>query len=435
MIDPNNDVKLVSRRTFLRGTLALAGSAALASCAQPATEAPTEAPVEPPAPEEVEITVMYHGTSEDRRVKQVEAFNKHFPNIIVNVDEVPEDYPTKVFTLAAAGTLPDVVRVWEPHVLEFGRAGQLRDLQPMIDAEPDFRPEDFYESFYNFPVIAGKRFGIADDWNGHLAYYNKDLFDDAGLAYPTVDWTWDDLVSMAGQISNLGEDTWGTGMFFGWLHWNYKQIWQNGGRIYNQDYTECLLDSPEAIEAMQFWADLGLEEEIMPGPAGEEPHVIFEAGKSGILRNGSWEISALEQVEFAWDLVSEPMQKERRTLLHTAFHVIPTTTENTDAAWKYLNFVVSTEGILIPTKGASLIGARRSVNKEQPWVREGIDADWDLVPQAAEYGILVPAPPNVGEVEKFQADAFQAIYLGEKMAEEALAEVAPKVTEALRQEG
>jgi len=128
------------------------------------------------------------------------------------------------------------------------------------------------------------------------------------------------------------------------------------------------------------------------------------------------------------------MQKERRTLLHTAFHVIPTTTENIDAAWKYLNFVVSTEGILIVTRGASLIGARRSVNEERPWVREGVDADWDLVPQAAEYGILVPAPPNVGEVEKFQADAFQAIYLGEKTAEEALTEVAPTVTEALTQE-
>ena len=90
---------------------------------------------------------MYHGTSEVRRGKQVEAFNAKYPNITVKVEEVPEDFPTKVFTLAAAGTLPDEVRVWEPHVLEFGRAGQLQDLQPMIDAESSFQPEDFYESF------------------------------------------------------------------------------------------------------------------------------------------------------------------------------------------------------------------------------------------------------------------------------------------------
>lgn len=448
----SREVKLVSRRAVLRGMLAFTGTGVLAACTQPAaetpapppTEAPTEAPAEVPtevpteapteAPPEVEITVMYHGTSEDRRVLQVEAFNELYPNIVVTVNEVPEDYPTKVFTLAAAGTLPDVVRVWEPHVLEFGRAEQLRDLQPYINASPEFNAEDFYESFYNFPVIAGKRYGIADDWNGHLGYINKDLFDEAGLDYPTEDWTWDDLVSMAQDISALGDDIWGTGMFFGWLHWNYKHIWQNGGQIYNEDYTQCLLDSDETIEAMQFWADLGLAEEIMPGPAGEEPHVVFEAGKSGILRNGSWQISGLEQAEFGWDIVTEPAGTIRRTLLHTAFHVIPMTTEETDAAWAYLDYVVSTEGILIVTRGASLIGARRSVNEERPWVREGIEANWDLVPQAAEYGILVPAPPNVGEVEKLQADAFQAIYLGEMTAEEALTEVAPKVTDILVQE-
>ena len=185
---------------------------------------------------------------------------------------------------------------------------------------------------------------------------------------------------------------------------------------------------------MQFWADLANEGEIMQGPAGEDPNIVFQAGKLGLHRSGSWELSGLDQVDFDWGIVSEPQRKERRTLLHTAFHTIPATTEDTDSAWKYLNFVVSEEGILIVTTLRALIGARRSVNEAQPWVREGVEADWDLVPEAAEYGILVPAPPNVGEVEKLQADAFQAIYLGEMTAEEALTEVAPKVTEVLTQE-
>jgi multiple sugar transport system substrate-binding protein len=399
--------------------------------APPAAKSEEVAPA--PPPEKAEITAMYHGTSEIRRVDQVAAFNEKYPDITVKIEEVPEDFPTKVFTLAAANSLPDVVRVWEPHVLEFGRAGQLRDLQPMIDVEPEFNSEDFYESFYNFPVIGGQRFGVADDWNGHLAYYNQDLFDAAGVAYPTEDWTWDDHVEMARQISKPDQGIWGTGMFFGWLHWNYKLIWQNGGQVYNEDYTACLLDSPEAAEGIQYWADLAQAGEIMPGPAGEEPHIVFEAGKAGMMRNGTWVMAGLAEKDFAWNLLPEPKQKERRTLLHTAFHVIPTTTENTDAAWKYLNFVVSPEGILIVTKGSALIGTRRSVNEERPWAREGVEADWDLVPQAAEYGILVPAPPNVGEVEKFQNDALQAIYIQGQKAADVFKEVAPKVTEVLQQ--
>lgn len=422
----------LSRREFLRVSLTALGGSVLAACAPQATPVPTAAPpTATPPPKKVTITYAFHDPAAFR-AEAVKAFNEEFPNITVKLEEIAEEFPTKIFTAAAAGTLADVVRVWEPHVLEFGRAGQLRDLQPLIDAETDFNPEDFIASFYDFPVIDGKRYGIADGWNAHLGYYNKDLFDAAGVAYPSKDWTWDDLVSLSRQISKPDEGIYGTGMFFGWLHWNYKQIWQNGGQVYNADYTRSLLDSPEAIEAMQFWADLAAEGQIMPGPAGEAPDVVFGAGKAATLRNGSWYIGGLETAEFAWDLLPEPQNKVRATLLHTAFNVIPNTTEETGAAWAWLNFIVGPTGQYLYVKDNVTPGTRKSVNARGPWIREGIEADWDLIPEAGEYGIVVPAPPNVGEVEKLQADAFQAIYLGEKTAEEALTEVAPKVTEALK---
>jgi len=425
MAEQRND-QLLSRREFLQSTLILMGGSVLAACA-----APSAGPVAPPTGE-VEITYAFHDPAAFRTLA-VQTFNETFPNITVNLEEIAEEFPTKLFTMAAANTLPDVIRVWEPHVLEFGRAGQIMDLQPFIDAQSDFNPEDFLESFYNFPVIQGQRFGLADGWNGHMAYYNKDLFDAAGVAYPSGDWTWDDLIGLSRQIAQPGEGIYGTGVYFGWLHWNYKQIWQNGGQVYNADYTQCLLDSAEAIEAMQFWADLGAEGVIMPGPAGEEPHVIFEAGNSATLRNGTWELAALAEVDFAWDILPEPMNTARATLLHTAFNVIPKTTEETGAAWAWLNFIVGPTGQFLYVRENVTAGTRKSVNARNPWVREGMEADWDLIPQAGDYGIVVPAPPNVGEVEKLQADAFQAIYLGEMTAEQALTEVAPKVTEALQQ--
>lgn len=423
MTDQKNEGPL-SRRKFLQGSLIVLGGSILAACG-----APTAAPGAPPT-EEVEISYAFHDPAA-YRAEAIKAFNEEFPNITVNLEEIADEFPTKVFTMAAADTLPDVLRGWEPHVLEFGRAGQVMDLQPFIDGQADFNPGDFLESFYDFPLIDGKRYGIADGWNGHLGYYNKDLFDGAGVDYPSTDWTWDDLVSLSRQISKPDEGIYGTGIFFGWLHWNYKQIWQNGGQVYNADYTESLLDRPEAIEAMQFWSDLAAEGEIMPGPAGEEPHVVFEAGKAATLRNGAWEIGALETVDFAWDLLPEPQNKQRATLLHTAFNMIPNTTQETGAAWTWLNFIVGPTGQYLYVKDNVTPGTRRSVNERNPWVREGIEADWDLVPQAGEYGIVVPAPPNVGVVEKLQADAFQAIYLGEMTAEQALTDVAPKITEAL----
>lgn len=416
--------RTLSRRDFLRLTGMTAAGATLAACT-PATPTVGEGPIE--------VVYAFHDPA-DFRTEAVDLFSEQFPDIKVTLQQIPEEFPTKVFTMAAAGTLPDVVRVWEPHVLDFGRAGQLLDLQPMIDAEPDFNAEDFLESFYDFPVIGGKRYGIADGWNGHICYFNKDLFDEAGVDYPSEDWTWDDHVAMATQIANPEERIWGTGVYIDWLHWNYKLIWQNGGQVYNADYTECLLDSDEAIEGLQFWADLLLEAKIMMAGQAEAPHVLFASGNQAMHRSGSWEIGSLAEAPFTWDIVPEPRNKERVTLLHTAFNVIPTSTKEVDASWEWLNFIVGPEGQYLYVKENATPGTRRSVNERRPWVRAGLDVSWDFVPEAGEYGIVVPAPPNVGEAEKLQSDAFQAVYLGTMTAQEALTAVAPKVTEVLRQE-
>lgn len=428
----------LSRRKFLKLAAIGAAGVSLAACAAPPprVEAPTQPqPTEAPKAMEPEgeITYVTHDPT-TYRDKVKERFNKKYPKIKVNMQQIPSDFPTKIFASAAAGTLADVVRVWEPMVLDFGRAGQLIDLQPYVDAEKDFRPDDFIESLWNFPVIDGKRYGIADGWNGHLLFYNKDLFDAAQVPYPTEDWTWDQYVEAARKISKPDEKIWGSDTIpIGWLHWSYKNVWQNGGQVYNADYTECLLDSPEAAEGVQYWADLLQEAEIMPSPTQAEGlGDLFQTGRVALQRMGSWAIAALAEAKFKWDMVPEPKRKERRTLLHTAFNVIPTTTKNKDIAWLWINELVSPDSLFDMTHANGTPAARRSVNERKPWVREGIEANWDVVPAAGDYGILVPAPPNVGEVEKIQADAFQAIYLGQRKAADAFKEIAPQVTKALQ---
>jgi multiple sugar transport system substrate-binding protein len=336
--------------------------------------------------------------------------------------------------MAAAGTLPDVTRLWEPTVLEFGRANQVIDLQPYIDAQPDFNPQDFYEVFHDFTLINGKRYGVADGWAAHFAYYNKALFDAGGVPYPDREWTWDDYVSSAKKLSKPEERRWGSDTIpIGWLHYHYKFIWQNGGQVYSPDYTECLLDRPEAIEGLQFWANELLKAEIMPTPAQAEGlGELFKGGIVAVHRMGSWVMRGLVEAGLTWDVVPEPWSKERRTLIHTAFNAIATVSKHKDEAWKWLNFAVGPEGSYIYTSFLTFPATRRSVNERKPWVIEGVDAQWDYIPEAGEYGYIVPAPPRVGEVEKLQIDAFEAVYLGEKTAAEALTEVAPKVTEVLR---
>ena len=443
----NSEAKL-SRRDFLRSTLVVLGgsavSAILGACAPrppaptptPPPPAPTPTPPPPtptPIPPKVEITYAFHDTDEPRK-KMVEVFNQTFPDITVNLTWIAEGFREKCLTMAAAGTLPDVIRLWEPIALDFGRANQVVDLQPYIDAQPDFNPQDFYEVFYDFTLIDGKRYGLADGWASHFAFYNKVLFDIGGVPYPDPNWTWDDYVSAAKKLSKPEERLWGSDTIpIGWLHYSYKFIWQNGGRVYNPDYTECLLDRPEAIEGLQFWADELLKAEIMP-TAEQAAGLgdLFKTGRVAIHRMGSWVMRSLVDAGLVWDVVPEPRGKERRTLIHTAFNAIATTSKHKDEAWKWLNFVVGPEGSYIYTSFLTFPACRRSVNERKPWVIEGVDAHWEYIPEAGEYGFIVPAPPHVGEVEKLQSDAFEAVYLGKKKAADVLPEVARKVTEILR---
>ena len=147
----NTSSRNYSRRNFLKaaGIASLAGI--LASCA-PAKPAPAnqvessaaepEQPAVTPAVPDV-VTIVYgRHDAIDGDVANVEAFQAKFPNIKVEQQQIAE-FANQVPAMAAAGNLPDVFRSWEAMSLELARAGQMVDLQPMVDGTADFNPEDF----------------------------------------------------------------------------------------------------------------------------------------------------------------------------------------------------------------------------------------------------------------------------------------------------
>ena len=451
----------LNRRAFLEmaGFASLAGAAvscAPAPAAVPAAEAtkapeaatavpvattPPEPTKEAPAAEPVTITFGRHDGVEGD-IDNVKAFEEQFPNIKVEQQQIG-DFAAKVPAMAAAGTLPDVFRSWEAMCLELARASQVVDIQPFVDAQADFKPEDFYENWYNWPVMEGKRFGVPDAIAPHITFYNVDLFDKMGVEYPKKDsFTWDDYVSLAKKITDVPNKTWGSETIpVGWTYWSLKMVNQNGGSYFSSDYKECTIDSAEAIEAIQFWADTLLSGEVMPSPsqivdvggAGASAE-LMAAGKLGMMHDGAWNSNTLVSANIKYNIVPEPSKKVRDTITHGAFNTIPGTTKDKDSAWKWLNFRCSTEGIYNYAKGGKFPGARKSTNliTPHPWVIDlPYEVDWDVVPQALEYGHVLPGPANEGEAVKIIGDALQQIYAGDAKASDLFPEIAPQVTAIL----
>lgn len=448
-------IRSFSRRDFLKmaGVVSAAGIAAActpAPTAAPAAE-PTKAPEATKVPEPtkappVEQVVIRYGRHDpvDGDTQNVKEFMDLNPNIKVE-QEVIGDFLNKVYALSAAGSLPDVLRSWEAMVLDLGRVGQVIDLQQMVAADSAFKPDDFYANWWDYPVVGGKRVGIPDSVAPHATFYNVGLFESSGVEVPDPkNFTWDDFTNKAKAISKPDKQIWGSEAIpVGWTYFTLKQVWQNGGDFYSSDYKECIIDQKEAVEAIQYWADLQLDGNYMPTPSqlagvgGENAAAqLLSAGHIGMQRMGVWITNDLMASKIKFNIAPEPKKVRMDTITHGAFNAIPATTKDKDSAWKWLNFHCSTKGIYNYSLVGKFPGTRKSTNAidPHPWVvKTDFEVNWDIVPQCLDYGHVLPGVPNEGEVLKVIGDALTAVYTGTAKAKDILPQIAPKATKLLQQ--
>ena len=211
-----------SRRQILRlGAMLGMGGAALAACAAPphaapkAAEAPAAAPTEKPAEAAPVASLFDAAEGADaalaqvgcgrpsrqsdagvahawdatffERQKQFDAlFMQRHPNIEIKGENTAwGDLRQKYLTLAAGGALPDISYIHFSWAQQMIKAGLLKSLDDYIAAEKDFKLEDFFPASLPSYQRDGKLWVVPYDEGPMILYYNKDLFDKAGVAYPT----------------------------------------------------------------------------------------------------------------------------------------------------------------------------------------------------------------------------------------------------------
>jgi multiple sugar transport system substrate-binding protein len=379
----------------------------------------------------------------DGDVATVTAFQEQFPNITIQQEQLA-DFGTKVPALVAAGTLPDVLRSWEAMAFDLKRAEQLLDETPYVDAQAGFDAADFYENWYNYPVLDGQRIGVPDVIAPHVTFINLALFEQKGVAAPDPEnFTWDDFVAAAKAVSDVDNQIWGSSTIpVGWTYYTLKQLWQNGADYFTPDYRTCIIDSAEAIEAIQFWADQLLAGDVMTSPTqmagiggADAESKLFDAGQQGMQRIGSWVTQTVIADKFKFDIVPEPSRKRRDTILHGGINAISAQTEHAQEAWQWVNFRCNTQGIYNYAAFGKFPGARRSSNliQPQPWVGEtDFEVNWDVIPETGEYGHVLPGPANEQEALKPITDALEKIYNGSAQAADILPTIAPQVTQLIQ---
>jgi multiple sugar transport system substrate-binding protein len=176
---------------------------------------------------------IWGGTDEIDMINGIVAdWQKEHPDVIAKVEHTPAgSYTNKLLIRIAGGTAPDVMFVEVNIFVNFWAMNAFMDLKPFIENDPDFSLDSFFPEAMKRFTVNGKIYCIPRDTAPFACvYYNKKLFDEAGLPYPTDDWDWHDLLDKAKQLTKRTDDGRATQYgYYGWTWHNF--VYSNGGNI------------------------------------------------------------------------------------------------------------------------------------------------------------------------------------------------------------
>jgi multiple sugar transport system substrate-binding protein len=201
------------------------------------------------------LTISGWGDETEQQVviDSIARFNEVFPDVEVNFEPIPNDFQTIMKANIAAGTAADVFYVDIDLMTAFGRTGQLLALDEYMEASGLTR-DAYYASLLAMFTYEDATYALPKDMNPLGLVYLPAIFDEAGVDYPTADWTWDDMTSAAEAIYDA------IGIHGFCADPNAERwepvLWQAGGDVVNEDFTEALFNSPEGIVAAEFWTGM-----------------------------------------------------------------------------------------------------------------------------------------------------------------------------------
>lgn len=246
---------------------------------------------------------LWHGytdverTATDQAVKDFNATDPGFTMQAVFAGN--NDYAlTKLMTALAAGKAPDISYQYGSSMANLVRSNKVVDLSPLIKQTPSFDWNDFYPAERLATTVNGKVIGVPALVDNLALVYNKKLFDQAGLAYPTKDWTWSDFRAAAAKLTDPATKQ------FGWAYvndasedtvWRFLALlWQADGDLLNADNTKAALDSPAGLKAMTLLHDMAVTDKSVYLDNGNGNYLnLFNAGKIAMLWTGPWDISSI----------------------------------------------------------------------------------------------------------------------------------------------
>jgi multiple sugar transport system substrate-binding protein len=227
----------------------------------------------------VELRLGYYSSAQtDAKMQELIAkFQEKHPNITIKTESSPyNQFFQKLDTQIAAESAPDLWLSDGVLVPKYAERGVLKDLTEWI--ERDLQKDDYYGLDFNKDAN-GKYWGVPQGIQIAVLYYNKDMFDEAKVEYPTEDWTWDDLKAAAEKLTKDSNGVYATDAAFdknkvtqyGLTFFSITEGWMTvlksyGGGVLDETLTKSIINTPENKQAME-WIVEGMQRELLTTPS------------------------------------------------------------------------------------------------------------------------------------------------------------------------
>ncbi|HPE69514.1 MAG TPA: sugar ABC transporter substrate-binding protein [Thermotogota bacterium] len=381
--------------------------------------------------EPVKLVLTHWGNDLDNKVynERAKLLHEKYPDITLEIMHIPGDYSQKVQTMIAGGMAPDILQLAED-MHAYSSKGQLLGLNAMV-SEHGLDLSRFSAGLLGQYSYKGELYGLPDRSGAMIVYYNKDFFDEAGLAYPDKSWKWADLLSAAQKLTvREGELVTRYGFAAGdWWPWWMSFMAQNGGKILDEN-GEPVVNTPENIEAIQFYNDLVYKYGVAPsrvdfanmGNIG--PDQLFAQGKTAMEITGMWNIGSLQNVpELNWDIAPLWGEKVNATVAFGSGLSISSACKNKEAAFLAIEFLTSFDGQLpivdnLQDAPANLELLNSPLFLDAPWSANPINMN--AFGDSADMIMDIPTVPEWNEILKAFGDYLSEVFMENMSVEEGL---------------
>ena len=329
------------------------------------------------------LRVSFWAGHEEFRIEErnIDEFMCRNPGLRVRLESIPftDSFKEKTLTAFAAGTPADVILLDSKDSPTFIEEGLLLDLMPYVK-KLGLDLSVYYPNTLSIAMRDSSLYAFPKDFTPMVMYYNKRLFDEAGLPYPEHGWTWHDYLTLAKRLTKDTNqdglpDQYGTTFFHYFRFWQ-PWVWSNGGDVLSPDGGQAsgYFNSPRTEEALQFLIDLRTKRGVAPhrealAMAGRAQN-LFYAGKVAMSESGHWIVPKIGDfinqgaIDVGVAPLPVPENGQEINIMYESGWAVAKTTKNRDQAVRLASFLAGEDANRNRAKSGLAISAIRKVAEE-----------------------------------------------------------------------